>query len=286
MESTIYNLYVLGVMLGKGLRTLIGRNTDESTDGIQMAWIESHQSLGRHPKLLRLASELRIHKAQAVGHLKYLWWWALDYAPMGDLSAFASAEISSAAEWPGNVNSFHVALKKTGWLDDDGKIHDWDQYAGPWLSSLERQKRYRDKLRNSGITETANQTKPNPTVPNQTNKTLSPALPDEAVKLAEKLWGLILSNNPKAKQPDNLNSWAKEFDLMIRSDSRTVPDIEAVMVWSQKDAFWRTNILSAGKLRKQFDQLHMKMNAPRGGQNGKQGNGFRNSGDVGDVVIL
>jgi len=29
--------------------------------------------------------------------------------------------------------------------------------------------------------------------------------------------------------------------------------------WSQRDDFWKTNILCMSKLRKQFDQLTMKM---------------------------
>src|SRR5512141_1120985 len=108
-----------------------------------MAWIESHQSLGRHPKLLRLSMELRIHKAQAVGHLKYLWWWSLDYAPTGDLSAFTSAEISAAAEWPGDPVKFHEVLKMIGWIDPSNCLHDWEEYSGSYFSSRKRQREYR-----------------------------------------------------------------------------------------------------------------------------------------------
>lgn len=95
-----------------------------------MAWIESHQSLGGHLKLRRLARELRIHRAQAIGHLHFLWWWALDNAPTGDLSALASAEIADVAEWPGPEDTFVAALKACGWIDGDGKIHEWEDYAG------------------------------------------------------------------------------------------------------------------------------------------------------------
>lgn len=133
-----------------------------------MAWIESHQNLGRHPKLLRLAAKLRINKAQSIGHLQYLWWWALDFSPTGELSAFTPAEISAASEWTGDSELFYSALKETGWLDPDGKLHDWDHYAGAYLGGLERQRRYRAKthaLRNSNATVTTNLT-----IPNQTKK--------------------------------------------------------------------------------------------------------------------
>ena len=47
--------------------------------------------------------------------------------------------------------------------------------------------------------------------------------------------------------------------LMIEQDKRTAEDIKVVIEWCQQDSFWSTNILSADKLRKQFDQLKMKM---------------------------
>lgn len=108
-----------------------------------MAWIESHQSLGRHPKLFKLAGLLGIDKAQAVGHLHYLWWWALQYASSGDLSIFNNGEIAIAAEWPGDSKAFYGSLKESSWLDPDGKLHDWLDYAGQWLGAVARMKRYR-----------------------------------------------------------------------------------------------------------------------------------------------
>jgi hypothetical protein len=113
-----------------------------------MAWIESHQSLGTHLKLRRLAKELRIHRAQAIGHLQFLWWWALDNAPKGDLSALSSAEIEEAAEWPGPKDVFVDALRMHRWLDADGMIHDWDEYAGRLIAQREKDRqRKRDSRR-------------------------------------------------------------------------------------------------------------------------------------------
>lgn len=85
--------------------------------------------------------------------------------------------------------------------------------------------------------------------------------------LAAKLRDLILQNNPKAKVPDDLEKWANDIDLMIRIDKRTEEEIDAVIKFSQLDNFWKTNILSAGKLRKQFDQLYLQMQ-----QKSKRGN--------------
>ncbi|XLP22112.1 phage replisome organizer N-terminal domain-containing protein [Bacillus toyonensis] len=69
---------------------------------------------------------------------------------------------------------------------------------------------------------------------------------------------LILSRNKNFKQPP-LDSWAKDIRLMQERDNRNLEDIKKVMDWCQKDTFWMNNVLSISKLRKQFDQLYMKM---------------------------
>jgi hypothetical protein len=87
-------------------------------------------------------------------------------------------------------------------------------------------------------------------------------------ELTELFRALILENNPEAKVPENFSKWQEEFDLMISIDKRTPENIETVMRWCQADSFWKTNILSPEKLRKQYDQLYMKMNA--GGKHNEQ----------------
>jgi hypothetical protein len=67
-----------------------------------MAWIESHQSLGRHPKTKAAARALDISRVQLVGHLHYLWWWALDFAEDGDLSGIDPDDIAEEAMWDGD----------------------------------------------------------------------------------------------------------------------------------------------------------------------------------------
>jgi hypothetical protein len=81
---------------------------------------------------------------------------------------------------------------------------------------------------------------------------------DEPLRLSEYLFSKIQENNPKAKNA-NLQVWAKQIDLMLRVDNRTPDDIQAVIDWCQDDDFWKINILSTDKLRKQFDKLYLKM---------------------------
>jgi hypothetical protein len=149
-----------------------------------MAWLEVHQTLQRHPKLLRLSAKLRIHRAQSAGHLLFLWLWSLDYAPTGDLSAFGPAEISAAAEYPGDAELFAQALRDTGWIDKDGKLHDWYDYAGKLIekreADRERKAEERKNQRPPDVQRTSNGqrsdgagTVPNRTEPN-TQSTIAP----------------------------------------------------------------------------------------------------------------
>lgn len=84
-----------------------------------------------------------------------------------------------------------------------------------------------------------------------------PAGSDE-MKLAQLLFEEMRRNNPRCKEP-NLQMWCGHIDLMIRRDGRTPEEIRKVLLFSQGDPFWMTNILSTEKLRKQFDQLTLKM---------------------------
>lgn len=78
------------------------------------------------------------------------------------------------------------------------------------------------------------------------------------IQTSELLLSSIRQRNPNFKQPD-LQSWAKHVDLMLRLDKRSLEEIEKVITWCQADSFWQNNILSTEKLRKQYDQLCLKM---------------------------
>jgi phage replication O-like protein O len=85
----------------------------------------------------------------------------------------------------------------------------------------------------------------------------------DELRLASLLLEEIKKNQPTFKQP-NFQIWAKEIDLMIHRDGRTPERIEEVIRWCQTDGFWRRNVLSPLKLRKQFDRLEAEMASPKG----------------------
>jgi hypothetical protein len=92
--------------------------------------------------------------------------------------------------------------------------------------------------------------------PGTTKKKYDPT--SKEYNLAKHLHDLIKTNNPNFKKPD-LHTWALHIDYMIRIDKRNPDEIMDVTTWAQNDDFWQTNILSTKKLRKQYDQLLMKM---------------------------
>lgn len=122
-------------------------------------WIQVYSNLTNHPKTYALADELKITSsvanpnAVAVGMLVSLWLWAAQNAVDGDLSNCSARAIAEAAGYKKSPASFVTALKKSGWLDVDMKLHDWDEHATLLIEHIEQQRkktrervqRYRDK---------------------------------------------------------------------------------------------------------------------------------------------
>ena len=82
----------------------------------------------------------------------------------------------------------------------------------------------------------------------------------DAYRLAVLMRDTLKVNVPTLKE-SNLQAWARSFDVALRNDERmSEPHFVAeVIKWACSDIFWRTNIQSPEKLRKQFDQLTAKM---------------------------
>ncbi len=136
-----------------------------------MAWIESHQTLGQHPKTRKLARLLNISVPTAVGHLQFLWWWAMDYAPDGSLERFEDADIADAMLWEGNAEALVDALRIAGFVDVN-QIHDWDTYLGRLIdrraANAERARESRERARSVRATNAQRATLPNTTQHNRT----------------------------------------------------------------------------------------------------------------------
>lgn len=142
-----------------------------------MAWIESHQSLGTHRKVLELCQLLDIEDTQAIGLLHYFWWWALDNAASGDITGITPDTIAIACHWnhPGqgrkrDSKRLFDALLTANFLELNANkvlIHDWDDYAGKLIKAREID-RIRHRVKHADSTGTPSELRRNSeaTVPN------------------------------------------------------------------------------------------------------------------------
>ena len=63
---------------------------------------------------------------------------------------------------------------------------------------------------------------------------------------------------PGAKVPKTAaerQKWAVEIEKMKRIDKRSEEEIQKALNYAVTDSFWKTNIRSTGKFRKQFETL-------------------------------
>ena len=120
-----------------------------------MAWLPVDQSLRTHRKTLALASKLGVTAPTAVGHLVFLWLWALDNVPAtGDLNGIDPQQLTSAMCFSTNkkhdANEVLEALISSGFIDRRGRariclrIHDWEYYGG---KMCEARAAHRDRMR-------------------------------------------------------------------------------------------------------------------------------------------
>ena len=83
------------------------------------------------------------------------------------------------------------------------------------------------------------------------------------MKLALYLFDKIQQNNPEHVDltESQKQKWADHIRLMIERDKRTPRQIHNMIDWCQADDFWKQNILSTAKLRKQYDTMQPKAKA-------------------------
>jgi hypothetical protein len=84
----------------------------------------------------------------------------------------------------------------------------------------------------------------------------------EIPELVEYFISKLKELNPKMLEPDK-KKWAREMDKLSRIDKRAVDEIKKMIDWAMNDSFWYKNILSPKKLRKQWDQLFLRMTEPK-----------------------
>ncbi len=76
--------------------------------------------------------------------------------------------------------------------------------------------------------------------------------------VAKAMWEKIQPITGQARSPD-FERWARDVRLLVERDGRTLEDVWRVFEFANRDQFWRANILSPAKLRKQFPALYARM---------------------------
>lgn len=145
-----------------------------------MAWIESHTSLDKHHKVIRLRLAMRWSKNETIGFLHRFWWTVLEVSPSGDITALSSPEVmAEMLDMP--IEAVSKALKvmedpdpKLSFLErKNGRllVHDWLDYAGRYLSES-RFKRNPEKM--DEIRHVHGQSTDSPRIVHDTNQPTKP----------------------------------------------------------------------------------------------------------------
>lgn len=108
-----------------------------------MAWIELHDNLPDHPKVIDLAEALNLDKDAVVGKLIRLWVWALNSREDGFLRTKDESTIADIMRYRGKPKTLIKALVEVRFLDpaDGGyMIHGWDDHVSRLMEMRERRR--------------------------------------------------------------------------------------------------------------------------------------------------
>jgi hypothetical protein len=230
-----------------------------------MAYIESHQEIGKHPKTIKAARILGITVPTMIGHLHLLWWWCMDYAQDGDITGIDPQDIADAVQWTSDGCLFIDALVSCGrpnesgfidQIDDRIIVHDWDDYVGKIIKKRKedaaRKRDARLSLKSpkdvhktsKGRPVDVRGTVPNLTVPNLTKPSLS------------------------TRETVDANASEREMvdasqDETTQDDARRKTQIRAVIVeqWGQPDkperSKWNAGIQQIADTRYTIDEIRI-----------------------------
>lgn len=139
-----------------------------------MAWIESHDDVWEHHKILKLCRIIKRPDYAIVGHMHSLWHFVLRNSwKSADLSGWGDEGIEKAARWDGVQGDFVTALRETRLLDGC-VVHGWLERAGRLVyDRIRKQKQRKSVIKNVHKLSTispgqSKATVPYPTVPNST----------------------------------------------------------------------------------------------------------------------
>lgn len=103
-------------------------------------WTRVDTGLRDHRKIRRLARQLEIEQAHALGLVVNFWLFSLNNWAKGYVDQDPD-EIAHACVWSGDSSDLVDALFDAGFLENSNGqwlIHDWDNYGGKYIKQVER----------------------------------------------------------------------------------------------------------------------------------------------------
>ena len=85
---------------------------------------------------------------------------------------------------------------------------------------------------------------------------------EQLQRLCDRLAERIRANDPKADPKPDSERWLTDMRLLVADRKGDVEEVERLIDWCQADGFWRSNVLSPGKLRAKFTQLLLRAKQP------------------------
>lgn len=108
-----------------------------------MAWMELHDTLPDHYKVIGASSALKMDKDAFVGKLVRLWLWALNHRESGFLRENEAETVAEIMRYRGKPATLIAALLEAGLIDrEEGgyRIHGWEDSVGMLISKREEQR--------------------------------------------------------------------------------------------------------------------------------------------------
>jgi hypothetical protein len=109
-------------------------------------WIRVHADLARKKVTWRVVKALGVSKHEAMGLLTEFWGNVSRVASRGHTRDVTDEQIESWADWRGEPGLFAKFVREQH-TDEDGTIHEWDEYAGTFEDRRDKERKRQERHR-------------------------------------------------------------------------------------------------------------------------------------------
>ena len=228
-------------------------------------WIKIEKVTPDKPEIYLMAEALSLDPDEILGKLIRIWSWMDSHFDEMSARRHKLSVTLVQIDRVAGVKNFGQAMVDVEWLSSEG-IPNFDRHLG---ESSKKRAKDAERKRLSRISSKDGHKKSGQKVgPEEEedkkkikDKNLtSNNFTDRDFACAKEIYQRVL-NTAEHTKPPNFEKWANSIRLMREQDKLTHEQIWRVFDWANRDDFWKTNILSPDKLRKQFAQLEAKMNS-------------------------